>query len=154
VSIHRVEEGSVAWIRGLRTGQIIHSANGIPFGSITHADALKVLRSAKDLSLVLKGEHGASSTASATTNSTMSSDLVGASGSSSYVWVDRTGKVVGPPPPILHGSNNSTRLVNLEINPGQNLGLMIRGGIEYGLGIYVTGVDNGSVAARAGLKVI
>lgn len=39
------------------------------------------------------------------------------------------------------------------IEPGQSLGLMIRGGIEYGLGIYVTGVDKDSVADRAGLNV-
>jgi whirlin len=39
------------------------------------------------------------------------------------------------------------------IEPGQSLGLMIRGGIEYGLGIYVTGVDKESVADHAGLNV-
>lgn len=39
------------------------------------------------------------------------------------------------------------------IEPGQSLGLMIRGGIEYGLGIYVTGVDKDSVSDRAGLCV-
>ena len=33
------------------------------------------------------------------------------------------------------------------------LGLMIRGGNEFGLGIYITGVDSGSVAENAGLKV-
>jgi hypothetical protein len=43
--------------------------------------------------------------------------------------------------------------VELVIEPGQSLGLMIRGGIEYGLGIYVTGVDKDSVADRAGLNV-
>lgn len=31
---------------------------------------------------------------------------------------------------------------------------MIRGGIEYNLGIFVTGVDKDSVAERAGLLVI
>lgn len=45
------------------------------------------------------------------------------------------------------------RRVELVIEPGQSLGLMIRGGIEYGLGIYVTGVDKDSVADRAGLNV-
>ena len=45
------------------------------------------------------------------------------------------------------------RRVELVIEPGQSLGLMIRGGIEYGLGIYVTGVDKDSVADRAGLSV-
>lgn len=48
---------------------------------------------------------------------------------------------------------NRIRQVELVIEPGQSLGLMIRGGIEYGLGIYVTGVDKDSVADRAGLMV-
>lgn len=48
---------------------------------------------------------------------------------------------------------NRVRRVELVIEPGQSLGLMIRGGIEYGLGIYVTGVDKDSVADRAGLNV-
>lgn len=48
---------------------------------------------------------------------------------------------------------NRVRRVELVIEPGQSLGLMIRGGIEYGLGIYVTGVDKDSVADRAGLIV-
>lgn len=45
------------------------------------------------------------------------------------------------------------RRVELLIEPGQSLGLMIRGGVEYGLGIFVTGVDKESVADRAGLMV-
>lgn len=44
--------------------------------------------------------------------------------------------------------------VDLCIEPGQSLGLMIRGGLEYNLGIYITGVDKDSVADRAGLMVI
>lgn len=43
--------------------------------------------------------------------------------------------------------------VDLCIEPGQSLGLMIRGGLEYNLGIYITGVDKESVADRAGLMV-
>lgn len=43
--------------------------------------------------------------------------------------------------------------VELAIEPGQSLGLMIRGGVEYGLGVFVTGVDPGSVAERCGLVV-
>lgn len=43
--------------------------------------------------------------------------------------------------------------VDLCIEPGQSLGLMIRGGVEYNLGIFVTGVDKDSVADRAGLMV-
>lgn len=43
--------------------------------------------------------------------------------------------------------------VDLCIEPGQSLGLMIRGGVEYNLGIFITGVDKDSVADRAGLMV-
>jgi hypothetical protein len=43
--------------------------------------------------------------------------------------------------------------VELNIEPGQSLGLMIRGGVEYNLGIFITGVDKDSVADRAGLMV-
>lgn len=45
------------------------------------------------------------------------------------------------------------RNVELLIESGQSLGLMIRGGVEYGLGIFITGVDKDSVADRAGLMV-
>lgn len=43
--------------------------------------------------------------------------------------------------------------MELLIEPGQSLGLMIRGGVEYGLGIFVTGVDKDSVADRSGLMI-
>ncbi|KAH0615542.1 hypothetical protein JD844_004930 [Phrynosoma platyrhinos] len=46
-----------------------------------------------------------------------------------------------------------TILVNLVLDEGRSLGLMIRGGAEYALGIYITGVDKGSEAESTGLKV-
>lgn len=71
-------------------------------------------------------------------------------------WMDRQGRPTSPPP--LHPPRDPrygprTRKVELCIEHGQSLGLMIRGGLEYGLGIYVTGVDKDSVADRAGLLV-
>ena len=39
------------------------------------------------------------------------------------------------------------------LDDGRSLGLMIRGGAEYALGIYITGVDQGSAAECGGLKV-
>ncbi|XP_071446250.1 whirlin [Hetaerina americana] len=78
-----------------------------------------------------------------------------------YSWVDRVGRPVSPPPPVPSGGaprsppnrDGSIRKVELSIEPGQSLGLMIRGGAEYDLGVFVTGVDEGSAAERAGLKV-
>ena len=42
--------------------------------------------------------------------------------------------------------------VTLELKHNDNLGLMIRGGREYGLGIYVTGVDPESLADECGVR--
>ena len=39
------------------------------------------------------------------------------------------------------------------LSPGDNLGLVIRGGAEYGVGIFVIQVDPGSVAEKLGLQV-
>ncbi|KAH8305626.1 hypothetical protein KR059_003991 [Drosophila kikkawai] len=71
-------------------------------------------------------------------------------------WMDRHGRPASPP--MEYGGRRSERRdrirrVELLIEPGQSLGLMIRGGVEYGLGIFVTGVDKDSVADRAGLMI-
>ncbi|EDV97228.1 GH16730 [Drosophila grimshawi] len=71
-------------------------------------------------------------------------------------WMDRHGRPASPP--MEYGGRRNerrdrVRRVELLIEPGQSLGLMIRGGVEYGLGIFVTGVDKESVADRSGLMI-
>lgn len=39
------------------------------------------------------------------------------------------------------------------VEEGRELGISIRGGAEHGLGIYISRVDEGSVADNYGLKV-
>ena len=39
------------------------------------------------------------------------------------------------------------------VTDSKKLGIMMRGGSDFGLGIYITGVDQGSVAHNSGLKV-
>ena len=39
------------------------------------------------------------------------------------------------------------------VDRGHSLGLTVRGGRDYGLGVYISGVDPFSVAENAGLKV-
>lgn len=71
-------------------------------------------------------------------------------------WMDRHGRPASPPMEYggrKHDRRDRIRNVELIIEPGQSLGLMIRGGVEYGLGIFITGVDKDSVADRAGLMV-
>ncbi|XP_061707449.1 whirlin isoform X2 [Cydia pomonella] len=137
VYISRVEEGSVAERAGLRPGDSILQVNGTPFSGISHEDALKMLKSCRQLTMTVR-------TAGA---------LVGRASCS---WMDRYGRPASPPPPRQSRSaskDRSIRRVDLCIEPGQSLGLMIRGGLEYNLGIYITGVDKDSVADRAGLMV-
>ncbi|XP_052758532.1 whirlin isoform X2 [Galleria mellonella] len=142
VYISRVEEGSVAERAGLRPGDSILQVNGTPFSGISHEDALKddchqMLKSCRQLTMTVR-------TAGA---------LVGRASCS---WMDRYGRPASPPPvrpPRSASKDRSIRRVDLCIEPGQSLGLMIRGGLEYNLGIYITGVDKESVADRAGLMV-
>ncbi|XP_060801770.1 whirlin [Amyelois transitella] len=137
VYISRVEEGSVAERAGLRPGDSILQVNGTPFSGISHDDALKMLKSCRQLTMTVR-------TAGA---------LVGRASCS---WMDRYGRPASPPParpPRSASKDRSIRRVDLCIEPGQSLGLMIRGGLEYNLGIYITGVDKDSVADRAGLMV-
>ncbi len=43
--------------------------------------------------------------------------------------------------------------VTIIIDKGKDLGISIRGGIEHGLGIYISAVEEDSVAESYGLKV-
>ncbi|XP_043288285.1 whirlin isoform X8 [Venturia canescens] len=154
VYISRVEEGSVAERAGLRPGDTILEVNGTPFRAVTHEEALKVLsqmlKACRTLSMTVRGPaldprcRGGHPVWS------------GAGREKSCSWMDRQGRPASPPPLNPRDSSRygpRTRKVELCIEPGQSLGLMIRGGLEYGLGIYVTGVDKDSVADRAGLLV-
>ncbi|KAK3739381.1 hypothetical protein QZH41_015764, partial [Actinostola sp. cb2023] len=97
-----------------------------------------------------------------------------------YKWIDPAGQRVSPPPNVdsngremsidgIHrsdlrllgddderkvglSSNSCYIQVNIFVEDGDKLGLKIRGGAEYGLGIYIAGVDPKSAADKAGLK--
>uniref|UniRef100_A0ABD2X5M7 PDZ domain-containing protein n=1 Tax=Trichogramma kaykai TaxID=54128 RepID=A0ABD2X5M7_9HYME len=148
VYISRVEEGSVAERAGLRPGDTILEVNGTPFRAVTHEEALKMLKSCRTLSMTVRGPaidprcRGGHPVWPQNRQQTCS-------------WMDRQGRPASPPPVNLHEARyrHRQRKLDLVIEPGQSLGLMIRGGLEYGLGIYVTGVDKDSVADRAGLLV-
>ncbi|KAL5292184.1 DFNB31 family protein [Megaselia abdita] len=172
VYISRIEEGSVAERAGLRPGDTILEVNGTPFTTLTHEEALKrcvqILKSSRQISMTVR--------APPTINSTAplhgfgppppSRDPLYASAAPIIVqppptrqtcsWMDRHGRPASPPPE--YGGRRTDRRdrirrVDLTIETGQSLGLMIRGGVEYGLGIFITGVDKDSVADINGLLV-
>uniref|UniRef100_A0A182W9K9 PDZ domain-containing protein n=1 Tax=Anopheles minimus TaxID=112268 RepID=A0A182W9K9_9DIPT len=180
VYISRIEEGSVAERAGLRPGDTILEVNGTPFTSINHEEALKrcvqILKSSRQISMTVRAPPSAASMINSSAplhgfgpppgvpGSRVAGDLVPPPpgiyppppNRQTCSWMDRQGRPASPP--YEYGGRrperrDRVRRVDLLIEPGQSLGLMIRGGVEYGLGIFITGVDKDSVADRAGLMV-
>nr|XP_047911933.1 whirlin isoform X1 [Anser cygnoides] len=156
IFVSLVEPGSLAEREGLRVGDQILGVNGKPLDRATHAEAVKVLKGCKKLNLSV---HSVGRIPGGYVTNHI------------YTWVDPQGRSVSPPLGLPHHQNSSLRKdsekrshlqllqegdekkVNLVLNEGKSLGLMIRGGAEYSLGIYITGVDKGSEAESTGLKV-
>ncbi|NXK51934.1 WHRN protein, partial [Chauna torquata] len=156
IYVSLVEPGSLAEREGLRVGDQILGVNGKPLDRVTHAEAVKVLKGCKKLNLSV---HSVGRIPGGYVTNHI------------YTWVDPQGRSVSPPMGLLHQQNSSLhkdsekrshlqllqegdeKKVNLVLNEGKSLGLMIRGGAEYSLGIYITGVDKGSEAESTGLKV-
>ncbi|CAL1533597.1 unnamed protein product, partial [Lymnaea stagnalis] len=153
VYVSSVDNGSLAQKRGLTVGDLIESANDISFTDVTHDEAARIIKAASKLHLTVSrvGRIPGTMTVLET-----------------YTWTDSKGRPVSPPPPgsgtasgeddgrrksgtlMLKGSDE--RKVNIVVQKGQGLGLMVRGGSEYGLGIFISGIDPFSVAENAGLK--
>ncbi|XP_030062174.1 whirlin [Microcaecilia unicolor] len=157
IYVSLVEPGSLADKEGLRIGDQIVRVNNKPLDSVTHGEAVKALKGSKKL--VLSVHSVGRIPGGYITNHI-------------YTWVDPQGHSVSPPSGLLQHHNGSQmtqdsekrsnlqllqegdeKKVNLVLDEGRSLGLMIRGGAEYALGIYITGVDRGSEAESAGLKV-
>ncbi|XP_029625009.1 whirlin [Salmo trutta] len=157
IYVSLVEPGSLAEKEGLRIGDQIMKVNNTVFDKVTHAEAVKVLKGSKKLSLWVRS---------------VGRIPGGYVTNHVYTWVDPQGRSVTPPPDLpehrsatLRRSDSQRRSnmqllqegdekkVNLVLDDGRSLGLMIRGGAEYALGIYITGVDRGSAAECGGLKV-
>ncbi|XP_075416488.1 whirlin isoform X2 [Tenrec ecaudatus] len=157
IYVSLVEPGSLAEKEGLRVGDQILRVNDKPLSRVTHAEAVKALKGSKKL--VLSVYSAGRIPGGYVTNHI-------------YTWVDPQGRSTSPPSslPQPHGSSlrqregdrrstlhllqdGDEKKVNLVLGEGRSLGLTIRGGAEYGLGIYITGVDPGSEAESSGLKV-
>ncbi|XP_028828773.1 whirlin isoform X3 [Denticeps clupeoides] len=156
IYVSLVEPGSLAEREGLRIGDQIMKVNDKVFDKVTHAEAVKVLKGSKKLSMSVRS---------------VGRIPGGYITNHIYTWVDPHGRSVSPPPDLREQRsatlrrNDSQRRshmqllqdgdekkVNLVLDDGRSLGLMIRGGAEYNLGIYITGVDRGSAAEFGGLK--
>ncbi|TRY94032.1 hypothetical protein DNTS_011948 [Danionella cerebrum] len=155
IYVSLVEPGSSAEREGLRVGDQIIKVNNTVFDRVTHGEAVKVLKGSKKLSISV---------------CCMGRIPGGYVTNHVYTWVDPQGRSVSPPPDLADQHSPGGRLsnmqkhgltryetaekkVNISLDDGRSLGLMIRGGAEYALGIYITGVDQGSAGEYSGLKV-
>ncbi|XP_058231551.1 whirlin isoform X2 [Hemibagrus wyckioides] len=155
IYVSLVEPGSSAEREGLRVGDQIIRVNDVVFDRVTHGEAVKVLKGCKKLCLSV---------------CSMGRIPGGYVTNHVYTWVDPLGRSISPPPDLLEQHTpggrhfnsqrrghapplGAERRVTVSLDDGRPLGLMIRGGAEYSLGIYIAGVDNGSAAECGGLKV-
>ncbi|KAM9641286.1 whirlin isoform 1-T1 [Trichechus inunguis] len=156
IYVSLVEPGSLAEKEGLRVGDQILRVNDKSLARVTHAEAVKALKGSKKLLLSVYS-------AGRIPGTYVTNHI--------YTWVDPQGRSTSPPSSLPQPHSSSLRQregdrrstlhllqdgdekkVNLVLGDGRSLGLTIRGGAEYGLGIYITGVDPGSEAESSGLK--
>ncbi|EDO44244.1 predicted protein, partial [Nematostella vectensis] len=152
--VSSIDTGSVSEAIGLLPGDHILAVNDVNFDGLTHDQAVKIIRSSKKLSVVVRSVGRIPNTFVA---------------EATYRWIDPRGNQIPAPPNVdssgrslsadgIHKSDlrllgdDDERKVNVFVEDGGKLGLKIRGGAEYGLGIYIAGVDEHSAASRAGLK--
>ncbi|KAM9207740.1 whirlin isoform 6-T6 [Dugong dugon] len=157
IYVSLVEPGSLAEKEGLRVGDQILRVNDKSLARVSHAEAVKALKGSKKLLLSVYS-------AGRIPGTYVTNHI--------YSWVDPQGRSISPPSSLPQPHSSSLRQrdgdrrstlhllqdgdekkVNLVLGDGRSLGLTIRGGAEYGLGIYITGVDPGSEAESSGLKV-
>jgi hypothetical protein len=151
---------------GLKAGDAILEINGQPFTAMNHEEAVKkclqILKAEKFCSMTVRSPDMLQKYNSFDESQlhhypreeelyipvSMSNEIHATADSGSIhsapqkvgcIWIDRFGRSVSPPHDYNHRRHDRServRRIDLLIEHGQSLGLMIRGGIEYGLGIF------------------
>lgn len=75
-----------------------------------------------------------------------------------YDWFDGETHRSSSPPPSTYLSSNvilpyPEKFIEIRLEKDRRLGLVIRGGVEYGLGIFISGVDQYSLSDQHGIRV-
>uniref|UniRef100_A0A3B1KKB4 PDZ domain-containing protein n=1 Tax=Astyanax mexicanus TaxID=7994 RepID=A0A3B1KKB4_ASTMX len=144
IFISKVEPNSAAEQAGLCVGDKLLEVNGISLENISMDSAVKVLMGHRRLRLVLQRVGWVPGVRYSSEKTT---------------WVDLIHRrmVVDEGEASLSGSHSDgalCRSVHLQTSLSQPyLGLNIRGGTEYGLGIYVSKLDPGGLAEQGGIKM-
>ncbi|XP_061434677.1 whirlin [Lethenteron reissneri] len=181
VAVGHVVPGSLAWRCGLRPGDLILRANGVVLhDGVTHQDAVRVLCSGRRLDLTVLSVPPAAEPTTAGAAAPPPPPLHHRHrtwGDERWGHAAEAGGGGGPPLDRPGGgvdaaeaaasvpgaeergglqllSNGDERKVSVFPASGRApLGLVVRGGCDFGLGIFVSGLDPGGAAESAGLQV-
>ncbi|XP_078268939.1 PDZ domain-containing protein 7a isoform X2 [Rhinoraja longicauda] len=143
IFVSRVEEGSAADQSGLCVGDKMMEVNGISFENITMGSAVTVLTGSQRLRLVVRR-------LGKVPGIKYSKELT--------TWVDTTTRKIIAEKTQSSGDIASEdgvrRIIHLYTSSDDVcLGFNIRGGKEFGLGIYVSRIDPGGLAEQNGIKI-
>ncbi|XP_063163140.1 PDZ domain-containing protein 7 [Candoia aspera] len=144
IFVSKVEEGSSAEQAGLCVGDKITEVNSVSLENITMGSAIKVLTGNNRLRMVVR-RMGKVPGIKFSKEKTTWVDVV-----NRRLIVERSGSS----PSNISSEIGRQRIVHLYTTSDDYcLGFNIRGGKEYGLGIYVSKVDPGGLAEQHGIKV-
>ncbi|CAF0881838.1 unnamed protein product [Adineta steineri] len=141
IHVASVVWASQAYLQGMRPGDQIISVNGISFQpNISYAKALQIFYSSPELDIIIRTLR------------------INALDATLYDWYDPVQQRSTSPPPGSYLSADAQlpyfeRTVTISVEKGKRLGLVIRGGAEYGLGIFISGVDKNSLSDQSGLCI-
>ncbi|XP_055502962.1 PDZ domain-containing protein 7a [Leucoraja erinacea] len=143
IFVSRVEEGSAADQSGLCVGDKMMEVNGISFENITMGSAVTVLTGSQRLRLVVRR-------LGKVPGIKYSKELT--------TWVDTTTRRIIAEKTQSSGDieseDGARRIIHLYTSSDDVcLGFNIRGGKEFGLGIYVSRIDPGGLAEQNGIKI-
>ncbi|XP_077050853.1 PDZ domain-containing protein 7 isoform X2 [Siphateles boraxobius] len=144
VFISKVQKNSVAELAGLCVGDKLVEVNGVSLENISMSSAVKVLSGHARLRLVVQ-RVGRVPGVRYTNEKTTWVDLI-----HRRMVVEESGARVS----VYSSDGALCRTVHLNLSHNQPvLGLNIRGGREYNLGIYVSKLDPGGLAEQGGVKM-
>nr|XP_020033273.1 PDZ domain-containing protein 7 [Castor canadensis] len=144
IFVSKVEEGSSAEKAGLCVGDKITEANGLSLESTTMGSAVKVLTGSSRLHMMVRRMGRVPGIKFSKEKTT---------------WVDVVNRRLvvekcSSTPSDSSSEDSARRIVHLYTTSDDFcLGFNIRGGKEFGLGIYVSKVDHGGLAEENGIKV-
>ncbi|KAL2078693.1 hypothetical protein ACEWY4_026378 [Coilia grayii] len=144
IFVSKVEDNSTAACAGLRVGDKLVEVNGVSLESISMASAVKVLTGNQRLRMVVRRVGKVPGIRYSREKTT---------------WVDLIHRrmvveEVGTTPSESSGDSALRRIVHLYTTSDDScLGFNIRGGSEFGLGIYISKLDPDGLAEQNGIKM-